>query len=180
MSDLEKRLLEVRDSLDTEEPAVGHMRRFQHRLQKGSGQSRRMNLLHSLQIAASIAVILAAGVVIVRSSKGSSKMAATPAQTEFRETTQFYARQVNQKYTEISGFSFNSEKEKEVLLQELSNMDSYYQDLLKELDANPGDERAMNALIQHYQIKVQVMDQIIAQLMQLKNINTGNNENNSI
>ncbi|MDA3822200.1 MAG: hypothetical protein PF450_06260 [Bacteroidales bacterium] len=180
MSDLEKYMVELRNEMDTEEPEKGHMDRFSKKLKKDDPRIRRINFRHAIQIAASIAIIMASGVVIVKSSKGSSKVALSPVVEEFQETTTFYARQVNLKYEDISVLEFDTKQEKEMLMEELSEMDTYHKDLLKELNANPGDERVMNALIQHYQIKLQVMDQIIEQLEQVKNIKNTQNEESTI
>lgn len=180
MSDLEKYITKMRDALDTEEPGPGHTKRFSKKLKQQQQPARRINFRHALQIAASIAIIMASGIVIVKSSKGSSKMAVSPAAEEFQQTNNFYASQVNARYEDIAALPFSSGEEKAMLLEELSDMDAYYQDLLEELNANPGDERAMNALIQHYQLKLQVMDQIIEQLVQLKNNKTNENEKSDI
>jgi len=180
MSDLEKYIIEIRDNLDNDEPGAGHQKRFEKKLKNKEKSVRRVNFRHAIQIAASIAIILASGVVIVKSSKGSSKIAATPEYKSFMEAKEFYAQQVNAKYDDISALPFDSNQEKDLLLEELSEMDIYYRNLLDELDANPGDERVMNALIQHYQLKLQVMDQIIQQLIEVRNTKTNENENSTI
>jgi hypothetical protein len=180
MSDLEKYIVEMRDQMNSDEPDPGHLKRFKARIENSKSRSRRINVRHALQIAASVAVILASGIVIVKSSKGSNKVALTPVLNEFQETSTFYATQVNDRYKDISSFDFASAEEKQMLLDELSEMDSYYQELLKEFDANPGDEQVMNALIHHYQLKIEVMDQIIQQLNQLKTNNTNEYEKTSI
>jgi hypothetical protein len=107
-------------------------------------------------------------------------MAANPVVEEFQQTRNFYASQVNARYEDIAAIPFNSGEEKEMLLEELSEMDAYYQELLKELNANPGDARAMNALIQHYQMKLQVMDQVLEQLVQVQNNKTNEYEKSDI
>ncbi|MEX0986371.1 MAG: hypothetical protein WD052_02755 [Bacteroidales bacterium] len=172
MSDLEKHIIEQRDRLDIEEPRSGHLKRFKKRLVREQQPVMRIQFRHAIQIAASIAIIMASGVVIIKSSKGGSKIAATPAVEEFRETTSFYTRQVNARYDDIMSLHLDSEEEKALLLEELSEMDSYHKELLNEFSTNPGDDRVMNALIHHYQLKLQVMDQIIEQLIQLRNTNT--------
>ena len=63
-----------------------------------------------------------------------------------------------------------------MLLKELQEMDTFYQDLLVELNANPGDERVISALIKHYQMKMLVMDQIIDQLKEFNQAKSKNNE----
>lgn len=183
MSDLEKYIIENRTNLDLEEPKQGHSGRFQKKLGGNDTKMRKLNIRHALQIAASIAIILASGVVIVKSSKGGGKIAATPQAQEFMEAKTYYTGMVNDKYSELSGFDFSSEQEKDLLLEELKTMDTYYKELQQQLSANPGDERIMSALIQHYQMKLDVMEQIIQQLKQInsiKNNNTNDNENANI
>jgi len=49
-----------------------------------------------------------------------------------------------------------------------------------DLEANPDDDRVINALIRHYQVKLEVMDQIIIQLNQIKSETSEKNEHESI
>lgn len=176
MNDFEKYMVEYRDKMNTEEPDHEHFDRFRRKLKKADPKIRRINFRHTIQIAASIAIILASGVVIIKSSKGGSKIADSQAVEEYQKAKIYYTNQVNERFEDISKLEFDSKKEKEVLLNELNEMDTYYKDLLKEFKANPGDERVIRALIQHYQIKLRVMDQIIEQL---KEVNThSNNEKN--
>jgi hypothetical protein len=51
-------------------------------------------------------------------------------------------------------------------------MDKLFINLQKDLKANPGDERIINAMIRHYQMKLEVMNQV---LMQLESINNNKN-----
>ena len=92
----------------------------------------------------------------------------------------YYTSQVNARYDQISGFSFDNSEEKAVLLNELNDLDTFHQQLMRDLEANPDDGRVINALIRHYQIKLEVMDQIIIQLNQIKSETTENHENESI
>ena len=62
----------------------------------------------------------------------------------------------------------NPREEKDLLLKELDDLECIHAQLMKDLEANPGDERIINALIRHYQLKLEVMDQIIIQLDQIK------------
>jgi hypothetical protein len=56
-------------------------------------------------------------------------------------------------------------------------MDSVYVSLQKELKANPNDERIINAMIEHYQTKLEVMTYIVNQLKTIRNDKTNNSEN---
>jgi uncharacterized protein (DUF305 family) len=66
-----------------------------------------------------------------------------------------------------------------MLMDELNQMDETYKDLQEDLKANPNDERVINAMIDHYQRKVEVMNYILSQLkeIQTNNENQINNEN---
>lgn len=180
MSDLEKYIMENREKFSDEEPGAGHSGRFGEKLRSGRRPSRKVRFRHILQVAASVAILIASGVVIVKSNQGSGKTAAVEIPEQYQEAYDYYVNQVNYRYDEISSFNFTEEEQKEMLMNELSEMDTYYQDLLKELDAQPGDERVINALIRHYQMKVSVMDRIIEQLNQINDINKKENENTSI
>jgi len=59
----------------------------------------------------------------------------------------------------------------EVLRNEMQNMDSVYVQLQKDLNANPNDERIINAMIEHYQTKVEVLTFIVNQLKAIRNEN---------
>ena len=180
MSDLEKYIIENREKFTTDEPDTGHFDRFSAKMQEGKRPVRKVHFRHVLQIAASVAILLTSGIVIVKSSKGKSKMAAIEVPAQYQETQNYYVQQVNFRYDEIESISFSEEEEKEMLLKELQEMDSYYQELLVELNANPCDERVISALIKHYQMKMLVMDQIIEQLKEFNQQKSENNEKSSV
>jgi hypothetical protein len=49
-----------------------------------------------------------------------------------------------------------------------------------ELKAHPDDERIINAMIEHYQTKVDVMNYIISQLKAIRNENQNMKENEKV
>lgn len=179
MSDFEKYFTENRAHFDSEEPAEGHFSRFEKRLGEKSS-SRHFNFRHALQIAASVAVILASAWVIIDKSNGGKKIASSEIPADVVEAEDYYTRMVNEKYRQIEGFTFDSEQDKAVLLEELRDLDVYQQKLVSDLEANPSDERVINAMIRHYQLKLEIMDQIITQLNQIKNQNSDKNEKESV
>jgi len=96
------------------------------------------------------------------------------------EADLYYTSQVDERYNEISSFNFNDPEEKALLLDELKDLESYHQQLMKELEANPDDDRVVSAMIRHYQMKLEVMDQIITQLNQVKSEISEKDEKESI
>ncbi len=174
MIDLEKLIKEQRLLLDADSPREGHEYRFRQKLV--FQPVRRVNFRHGLQIAASIAVILASALMIIRSNKSGDKVAVYEIPASVIEADQYYSTQVEYKVDQIRQFDFNNPEEKTVLLNELEELDTYQHQLMKDLEANPDDERVINALINHYQVKLDVMDQIIYQLNQLKTETDKKNE----
>ncbi len=74
----------------------------------------------------------------------------------------------------------NNPEQKEMLLIEMKSMDSVYVSLQKELKANPDDERIINAMIEHYQTKLEIMTYIVNQLKTIRNDNQNNTENEKV
>lgn len=178
MVDLEKHIKEQRLLLDAEKPREGHEDRFRQKL--GYEPARRINFRHVLQVAASIAVILASALVLIRTNKSGDKVAINEIPASVLEADQYYTTQVDQRVDQIRAFTFDNVNEKDILLEELEEMNTYQQQLMNDLEANPDDERVINAMIKHYQLKLDVMDQIIYQLNQLKTETDKDNEKKSI
>jgi hypothetical protein len=177
MIDLEKHIRSQKALLDTDLPREGHEVRFMQKLER---PVRKADFRRTLQIAASIAVILVSSLVLIRQNRSGSKIADQEIPAQILEADQYYATQVSQRYDEIRAFDFEDSEEKTVLLDELKDLDAFHQQLMNDLEANPGDERVINALIRHYQLKLEVMDQIIIQLNQFKSQTENQDEKESV
>ncbi|HDR68516.1 MAG TPA: hypothetical protein ENN61_05635 [Bacteroidaceae bacterium] len=179
MNDIEKYMMENRPEFNTEEPKEGHFDRFNKRL-ISEKRPVKLNFRHIIQIAASIAILVAAGWFIIDKSKSGDKVAGHVIPEEVIEAEDYFIRQVTVRYDQIEGFYFQSEQEKAILLDELKDLDIYFQKLMEDLETNPSDERIINAMIRHYQLKLEIMDQIINQLHQIKTQKTGNHEEENV
>jgi hypothetical protein len=103
---------------------------------------------------------------------GSQRMALGDVSPQYKEVENYYVHQVSLMESEIVNIDLeNNPEQKEVFLQEIKSMDSTYIELQKELKANPNDERIINAMIEHYQTKVDVMNYILSQLKATRNEN---------
>ncbi len=82
---------------------------------------------------------------------------------ELNEAERFYSQQLSIYYSKIENLGFNNDKaEKKKVLQELSAMDEQVRAMKYDLKQNPDDERVMSAIINFYQVKIEMMDVIIA------------------
>jgi hypothetical protein len=105
-------------------------------------------------------------------------MALGDVSPEYREVENYYMHQVNLMESEISTLDLsNNLEQNEMLFKEMKSMDSIYVQLQKELKLNPDDERIINAMIEHYQTKVEVMTYILNELKTIRNENQNNSRN---
>lgn len=178
MVELEKHIKEQRLLLDSDTPRDGHEKRFMQKLEYQPDN--RIKPRYVIQVAASVAIIIASAFVIISQNRSGGKVAKTEVPENILEADIYYTSQVNARVDQINDFSFDNAEEKRVLLNELKELDIYQQQLINDLNANPDDDRVINALIRHYQIKLEVMDQIIYQLNQYKTETSKNQNNESI
>jgi hypothetical protein len=152
---------------DDEEPGQGHEERFKSRLNK-LHEKRRPGMKGVLF---RVAAILLLGIVIsyfaVKEfsliNNQINNIALDKPNQELNEAEKFYTSQLNIYYNKIEKLGFNDDKaEKKKVLQELSAMDEQVQAMKYDLKQNPDDERVMSAIINFYQVKIEMMDVIIA------------------
>lgn len=171
-----------RGLFDDREPSEGHFDRFSYKL---------ATRLHSGAVKRSIVpYLLKAAVVTLLVTLSSlwsydhlirpnlyTKTSLSQVSPEYREVEDYYIQQVNLMENEITSLDLTKNPEQKMMLdQELKSMDSTYVELQKELKASPNDQRIINAMIEHYQTKVDVMNYILTQLKQINN-ETKNSEN---
>jgi hypothetical protein len=180
MDRLEQLCKENRDQLDHAEPAAGHFDRFRRKLEdQPSGKRGWLTYLKAASI--TLLVILSTlwmyENLINRSSlqEGISLGEISP---EYQQAEIYYTNMVQSKYREIDEMTFPEDSlQKEILKKELSDMDLIYENLRKELEDNPSNERLIHAMIEHYELKLDVMNQILNQLNELKKLELNNNTN---
>lgn len=173
MKNLDKIIQENRSVFDSFEPSEGHFERFEQKLNGLNKQKKTFTLGYILKAAAVAVLVVLSGLYIYENlspDRMKQGIALSEVSPEYSEVELYYTKLVNQKYSEIDQFQFMDSTQKNILLKELDEMDLIYENLKKDLTTNPKDERVINAMIKHYQLKVDVMNQILNQLQQAKNI----------
>jgi len=184
MKDIEKLIRENADFFNSEEPFEGHFERFSARLEARQFVGpRRVSIMPHLLKAAAVAILVTLSSLWTWEhvlSPDAKRMTLSEVSPEYREVEQYYVNQVNLMEDEIEGIWINGQPEdKGMLVDELNQMDETYKELQKDLKANPNDERVINAMIEHYQRKVEIMNYILSQLKEIQDSNENqiNNEN---
>ena len=99
---------------------------------------------------------------------------------DFFEAKSYYTSLIRDKYQEIDKLNMDDPKQKEMLMTELNEMDRLFHSLQEDFQANPKDERVINAMISHYQLKLEIMNQIIKQLEKVNQVNKSYHEGKDI
>ncbi len=91
---------------------------------------------------------------------------------EYNEVELFYTSNINNQMGMLKQLSsFDKEQQQSILNEELEDMDERYAQLKKELEQYPDDERVIQAMIEYYQVKTNVLNRIIEQLYLIKKDN---------
>jgi hypothetical protein len=185
MKNIEEIIRENRNIFENNEPMDGHLDRFNWKLEKRlhSNTTRRSIVPYLLRAAVVTLLVTLSSLWtwdhFIRSDKGT--MALGDVSPQYREVENYYVHQVNLMEGELQSADFGTNPEqKEMLQNELKSMDSTYVQLQKELKANPNDERIINAMIEHYQTKVEVLTYIVNQLKAIRNENLNKQEDEKI
>ena len=182
MKKIEDYIKENKEFFDSDEPIEGHFERFEKKLEK---QNRKINLITFtafLKVAViTILVVLSSLYIYQNFIKNEDNLVTLgDISTEYGEAEKYYIQLVNSKFNEIKNTSFMDKNQKTILLKELNEMDKLYKDLQSDLQTNPHDKRVINAIINYYQLKIEILNNIILQLNDLKKLNIKNHESNEI
>jgi hypothetical protein len=185
MKTIEEIIRNNKEFFEEAEPSKGHFERFNRKLEvRFQTTSIKRSIVPYLLRAAVVTLLVTLSSLwtwdhFIR--PGRSKMTLGQVSPQFKEVENYYIHQVNLMESEIVTVDLkNSPEQKEVLMKEMKSMDSVYVSLQKELRANPDDERIINAMIEHYQTKLEVMTYIVNQLKTIRNDNQNNAENEKI
>lgn len=199
MDELKSFFEQNRNLFDTEEPLAGHFERFQQRLEAEQKRRNRFNYRRILYVAASVVVavvvsvealslLLGKGVETIQNEvaelnissadefvRQTTQNVKSKLNPEYRETQKYYITEVDNRLDQIKATSMDEDQKAE-LLKELSEMDELFAKLQKELKSSPDNQVLIEAMINHYKMKIEVMNQIINNLNSIKTLNTQNNE----
>jgi hypothetical protein len=174
-----------KDFFEEAEPSKGHMERFSRKLEMRfhTGALKRSIVPYLLKAAVVTLLVTLSSLWtwehFIR--PGRNMMTLGDVSPQYKEVENYYIHQVNLMEDEIKNVSFTENPEqKEMIMIEMKSMDSVYVQLQKELKVNPDDERIINAMIEHYQTKVEVMTYVLNQLKAIRNEQQNTNRNEKV
>jgi hypothetical protein len=146
---------------EDEELPIGHMQRFEKKLDYELHKKKFQLNINNLAVAATIAILFAAGVLLLQNfkTKQSSKLLLATYSPDLAETEKYYRNTLNNRIKTI--------QERENIDMEINTEIKEFQESLKNLKGdmkiNPGDERLVNAYLGLYQTQIELLDNIIEQ-----------------
>jgi hypothetical protein len=182
MENIEDIIRNSKEFFDGAEPSEGHFERFRRKLEIRCGEKTlKRSIVPYLLKAAVVTLLVTLSSLwtwdhFIRPDR--NRMTLGEVSPQFREVENYYVHQVKLMESELVNIDLKTNNEqKKMLVTEMNSMDSVYVQLQKELKANPNDERIINAMIEHYQTKVEVMSYILSQLKAIRNENQNKKEN---
>lgn len=184
MNKLEQQIRDNSQKFDSQEPSPGHMERFEQKLLKRHTRSLFSRIPYAVKVAAVLLFVALSSILIYEQARiyyqNQRVLSLRDISDEFGEAEYYYISLINDKYEEIDRLNNDDPKQKEILMNELQEMDRLFHSLQHDFQANPTDERVINAMISHYQLKLEVMSQIINQLEQVNKVNKIDHEDKEI
>lgn len=175
MNKFEKQIRANRQKFDSQEPSAGHMERFEQMLNNQPSRSLLSRIPYALKAAVILLLVALSSILIYEQARlyyaNQRVISLQDISTEFGEAEFYYTSLIKHKYQEIDRLNMDDPKQKEMLMNELEEMDKLSHSLQKDLQSNPNDQRVINAMISHYQFKLEVMSQIIKQLEAVNQVN---------
>lgn len=187
--DIEKLISDKLDKLNDNEPLDGHFDRFEEKLKK---QNKRqiISLNMVLKIAAAVVFVLlitnqafiyfsSDRKTNINTAENKQNVTLASVAPEYEEVEFYYNNAINVGLNQWEGMvekGMISEEEKKLMDKELNEFGNIYESLQKDLEANPNDERVINAMLEYYQSKLSVINMIVNKLEEVKQKNNTTNE----
>jgi hypothetical protein len=187
---IEEIILNNLKELNDSEPLDGHFERFQAKLNR---QNKRKLISFSLvwKVAAAVVFVLLAvnqaniyfspdkqNDELAVNNSGFSLASVSP---EYKEVEFYYTNAINVGLNQWNGLKtdgFISESEQEAMNAELAEFEERFKTLQTDLAANPNDERVINAMLEYYQAKLEIINMIVNKLQEVKQVKNNKHENN--
>ena len=174
MKPLDEFIRENPGRFDTGEPLPGHFERFDQKLDAFHRKRSSRTVMVLLKVAAVILLVMVVSFASFHEYQlvtGKMKQAlAYTASPELKEAEAYYVKQLDLYYNQLQALNFkNGKTEKQQILNELDEMDKQVMALKEDLRQNPDDERIIGAIINFYQVKIDLMDMIITRTTQTNN-----------
>lgn len=177
---IEEIILNNLKELNDSEPKEGHFERFQAKLDK---QKKKKTITFNMvwkAAAAVVFVLLATNQAYIYFSpdkqnqilsNNNSEFTLASVSPEYKEVEFYYTNAIGvglNQWNSLMSDGYISEEEQELMKTELIDFETRYKNIQTDLAANPNDERVINAMLEYYQAKLDIINMIVNKLQEVK------------
>lgn len=172
---LENIIRENKEFFNDKEPLEGHFKRFESKLNKESGKSRKPVFRIVWQAAAAVifAFLLVNQALIYFGKENHSNIRLASYHPEYSEMEVYYTNAINTGINHINTMPKDEQMTEDVqqlMDEEMLEFEQTFKKLQEELNANPDDQRVINAMIEFYQTKLNVITMILENMKKVKQV----------
>lgn len=184
---IEEIILNNLKELNDNEPMDGHFERFQAKLNK-ENKKRNFNFSIVWKVAAAVVFVLLAvnqANIYFSPDKQNNELAANSefslasVSPEYKEVEFYYTNAISvglNQWNSLKTDGFISETEQEMMNTELAEFEKRFKNLQADLAANPNDERVINAMLEYYRGKLEIISMIVNKLEEVKQLSNNKNQ----
>jgi hypothetical protein len=171
------------------EPKDGHFERFQAKLSKQQ-KKKTISLNVVWKVAAAVVFVLLAlnqvniylspekqnGLV----SENNTEFTLSSVSPEYKEVEFYFTNAIDvelNQWNSMVADGFISKEEQALLDNEMAEFETRFKNLQIDLKANPNDERVINAMLEYYQAKLDIINMIVSKLKEVKQQKDDSHEN---
>ncbi|MFC2137538.1 hypothetical protein ACFLTE_05120 [Bacteroidota bacterium] len=169
MDKLEKFIIENRDDFNIHEPSAAVWDKIQKSTK--SQKVKKLNWRTVVWRAAVVIVIFASAFMLseiididkdgIVSRRREKKIEQIP---QLAEAEAYYTSMVNDRLQEINTYFGDNPEVKKEIQKDLSELDSMYEDLKEDLYDNIATQEIIEAMIQNYRLKLEILEDILSEL----------------
>ena len=173
---LEIKFKELQGQFDLEKPRMGHFDRFEARLNQDQSKSPKRSFRFYAVISIAASFILFFGIWI-GSSFSDNGMELAAISDEMYDTQNYFITTIEKELETIEGEkSIDNEKIISDALLQLEKLESQYKLLTLELKESTEDQRIIYAMISNFQQRIELLQNLLNQIEEIKNLKTVNHE----
>lgn len=172
MTDPLKNMIQKNKDAFGVEPPEGHFERFLIKLETTPVKKKWMSARSWLEIAAAVLIIILSGIYF--SNDNTEKTRLLPLSSvspEYGEVEYYYISAIDEgmsHWEKLQKQGMVSPEEQKMMEVEIKEFNDTYTRLQKDLEANPEDERVINAMLEVYQSRLSIITLIINKLETIK------------
>ena len=160
------------NDFDFQEPHSGHLERFERKL--NNDKQKQKHSWKWLSVAASIVLVLG---FWLGSNHQKSQLHLADISPKMEEVENYFVTAINQELKTVEkNRSLNTETIIEQALNRLEDLEEDYNYFLAELNTNGNQTRLISAMIKNYQKRLEILQNVLDQIQQIKNPQILNDE----